>query len=626
MLTPGSEEHRQLLAAHKELTFVLQDQENSLRFNPGTFIRRALVHDQFGYPDLAVGDAYRALLLTDEAFDESSIYQADVVSELLRSLPEFEQWQNLQLKIRTTSEDGDSRSEDGEWEIVEDHDDIGSPEIDVERLRRIAQERAKKHHLHAYHILTLGLEEVGCLRTAYDFCLRGLKAFPDDPLLSDKLIEIPDNFCKKQLSKDANFKVQDFDSVLDLPKQGYVRREIYPWNDHEPDRCNEQELQLLNAQLKDLAPSCEVRAVELPTLQSSDNASGDGSRMNTQLGLVAKQDLPAGSTILREPSIMTARIRADAALCDACTTPLPNVLASTDENEADGPVTCPDCPEDDILFCTRACRDAALKIYHRAICGVPEYDLVAKDPSDPADAPNNLYFLLLARIFAMSATQDTNPLDLPSTRSLWGDFRSSPHHPYDITSSCTLPFSFHHNILWPIHLLTQLNLPPWAIDRFDTWVVNTLYAKLRGVASARMGRDGKPEAGAVHGLWCLANHSCSPNIMWEFGNDKGGREMRMIVRRREEKARWGSSGEEGKGEAGEGSKDGIVHEDEGWDGIQAGEQILNHYCDISLPVRERREWAKGALGGMCVCERCVWEAGEEEACVEKAREGLQTLL
>lgn len=47
-------------------------------------------------------------------------------------------------------------------------------------------------------------------------------------------------------------------------------------------------------------------------------------------------------------------------------------------------------------------------------------------------------------------------------------------------------------------------------------------------------------------------------------------------------------------------------------GIKKGEEILNHYCDISLPVQDRREWAEGSLGGWCMCERCRREAGEIE--------------
>lgn len=45
-------------------------------------------------------------------------------------------------------------------------------------------------------------------------------------------------------------------------------------------------------------------------------------------------------------------------------------------------------------------------------------------------------------------------------------------------------------------------------------------------------------------------------------------------------------------------------------GIKKGDEILSHYCDIELKVKERREWAAGALGGVCVCDRCVWEEKE----------------
>ena len=48
-------------------------------------------------------------------------------------------------------------------------------------------------------------------------------------------------------------------------------------------------------------------------------------------------------------------------------------------------------------------------------------------------------------------------------------------------------------------------------------------------------------------------------------------------------------------------------------GIKSGEEILSHYCDIDLKVKDRREWAEGSLGGWCMCARCRREAGEEKA-------------
>ena len=128
-------------------------------------------------------------------------------------------------------------------------------------------------------------------------------------------------------------------------------------------------------------------------------------------------------------------------------------------------------------------------------------------------------------------------------------------------------------------------------------------AKFRGVASARMNpRTGMPEVCAVHWRWCLANHSCAPNVRWEWpagGIDtpegeelEEGGCMALVVRGKDEVVQWGSQKREG--------------------GIKKDQEILNHYCDVDLPVKARREWAAGALGGACVCERCVWEAVREE--------------
>jgi hypothetical protein len=85
-------------------------------------------------------------------------------------------------------------------------------------------------------------------------------------------------------------------------------------------------------------------------------------------------------------------------------------------------------------------------------------------------------------------------------------------------------------------------------------------------------------------LWCLANHGCDPNVAWEWSDGS----MKFTVR--EKRVKW--AGKECAREA----------------GIKKDEEILSHYCDVDLPVKERREWAAGALGGHCRCERCVWES------------------
>lgn len=72
--------------------------------------------------------------------------------------------------------------------------------------------------------------------------------------------------------------------------------------------------------------------------------------------------------------------------------------------------------------------------------------------------------------------------------------------------------------------------------------------------------------------------------------------MGLVARGADDAVRWGGDGEvEGRWKG----------------GVGVGEEVLTHYCDVELGVRQRREWAMGPLGGVCVCERCVWEDGEE---------------
>jgi hypothetical protein len=140
-------------------------------------------------------------------------------------------------------------------------------------------------------------------------------------------------------------------------------------------------------------------------------------------------------------------------------------------------------------------------------------------------------------------------------------------------------------------MLEKMDVDIFQKVTYDVWTFNTLYAKFRGTASARLsGTGGRairgPEVSAVHPMWCLANHSCEPNVSWDWGGEVKFTTRDVPIRSRR------FDGEERISTV----------------GVKKGGEILNHYCDIDLPVRDRREWASGALGGDCQCARCVWES------------------
>lgn len=563
--------------------------------NPLLHLERGRIHERLGFPDLAAADAYRALTLLESVADPDGC--------------EF----HARRRVANTDADAESSKPEPEHNGEEGEEDATFVPTSLEEYDANIGE--------VYGLLVRGLIRCGCLRDAYEFCVRGMglpgDRLKDDAGLKAQMEEIKRLFGAvqkkgKRRGRDPGSEDIEFDpSALNV--QGHARRVLYPWNEHEPDRKAADTLRLLNERLKDVAPKCEVRAVALPALHNSTTSTSavdgaekregeDDSDVSIQLGLFAKEDIAPGEILLRESSLLTATNRLHDDLCDACNSPLPDLSS---ENP---PVACEGgC--DDTIFCSQECHDRAQEVYHAAVCGQEGLETIGRDIQDPKDKADYLYLLLLGRAIAMAATQELHPLELPEVKYIWGDFHdlsidpdaNAPKEedtlqlPWESDPTASLPFSFQLNVLQPTRILEEMGLDPFAtLPLYDTWVLNTLYAKFRGTASGRLSTwDGGPEVCAVHPLWCLANHSCDPNVRWEWGG-----EITFMARSEAERAVW-------KG------KEGRDVDDRRRGGIRRGEEILNHYCDIGLDVKERREWARGALGGMCLCERCVWEASLE---------------
>lgn len=511
------------------------------------YLERAVVHSNLSYPDLAAGDAYKALLLTDEVRDESFEYHAQALEAL-------------------------QQHAGGPFPAVLDHGTLASSHFrSVEGYEtQDTSNFALLASIRCYQILSLSLLLCGCLKSAKKFCDRGLSIVPDNKDLLETASYIH-TVAERRLRR-------PLDSVNVLPDSGMVRREVYPWNDHEPDRFSNESLNFLNKELAKMAPKCVVQVSELPVLLDGESNTDNYNIIPTchQLGLFAKEDIAPGEIVLEEYSLVTANNRLKDSVCDACSGELPDLGS---ESTA---VNCPECY--DTVFCDQHCFEMAQALYHPAICE-KDVDSIAKDP-DARNADESLHLLLLARILAMAAHQEIHPLQVSQIKYIWGDFVASSTNEIDLSPKAgpppdwTLPFSFEYNIETPLHILEKMDIDIYAnIDHYDLWVLNTLYSKFRGTASARKNpRDGRPDVAAVHPFWCLANHDCNPNVTWEWGG-------RMVLWAREKRVAGDAPG-----------------------GIKKGEEILNHYCDIDLPVQQRREWASGSLGGWCMCARCREEA------------------
>ncbi|KAI9788313.1 MAG: hypothetical protein M1816_006999 [Peltula sp. TS41687] len=584
------------LIERNKLTQLLYDNPYDLIL----YLERATSYAQLGYHDLAAGDAYRALLLTDEVEDEAEEYHAEAEEQLRAHQAHYEE-KGCEEYFKRCPCLGEAPP-GNDWDISEAVAVAAAAAAVREAESSPWQGLLEQKRLDCYMTLVSSLHMAGCLKSALEYCLRGLATYPDSLGLARLRGQIFDS-AREQVPADTELDIKD------LPDQGSARREVYPWNEHEPDRFSSATLDFLNQELSKVGPKCEVRVTELPVLSTRSNdkntpasSSSTNSSTNKQLGLFAKAHIRPGEIILREKSVLTASNRLHDPICDACTAVLPPTNTSSSSSSTAGPIACPDCT--DTLFCSPACLSLAQSTYHPASCATDSLDAsIARDvpASESADA---LYILLLARTLSMAITRTTHPLAMKEIKYTWGDFsapsqQQAQQQQQQQAQTLLVPFSLSTTITTPLHLLRALNVNPYTslATLSEPWVIQTIYAKLRSTASARSSapasaasrsrsRSGTgsnaPNTAALHPLWCLANHDCEPNVSW--GWDERDGEMRF----------WARGEGEGKGR-----------------GIKRGEEIRSHYCDVRLPWRERREWMVGCLRGWCRCGRCVREEREE---------------
>ena len=180
----------------------------------------------------------------------------------------------------------------------------------------------------------------------------------------------------------------------------------------------------------------------------------------TALGIFATRDIPESQPFLIDTTVLAAtennRHTSNAPeICDNCCGTIPE---NSTHKRAAGCCS--------VLYCSQKCKDLAWKNYHQVLCkqdfrwvwddsktGIPDYDL---------DGP------MWLRILAVCVQSGHHPLEHPLIARLTSL--------YD--EGLTRRWSLANNIIMPNKILTQFGIDTYADPRFDTWVLQTLWARI----------------------------------------------------------------------------------------------------------------------------------------------------
>lgn len=619
------------------------------------YANRACIYSRLGYPDLAAGDAYRAVMLMeyvravlDGLEEDTDEEQAPGDSEKLTGV-RLEQEQAEKVTSTTEDAEGDGSDEEGEPVSIFTHIaqaafstishflklnnslPVDAPDVPRAELSAFVT----KLDLLASFYLINSLRQTSSLLDAYEFCESTLKRYgPDAPNTQptsdsaaatgtgpgEDLQITPATFTslRTTIMAEMNIKlekaVEAQDKIGDIAPEksrtilssGIARRECYPWNSYEPDRFSDETLRVLNANMKECAEralgpgniKCEAKVVDLPNL----NIAGEAT-MSKHLGIFAAQDIYEGEVFFEEVvTISGSPYPGRRILCDYCSEKL----------NSENIHTCPNCPTSATskvcadgetplypAYCSPTCVTLASLSHHPTLCHHEDdlswiYDDIVSSPN-----PMSMYSTLVIKILATALHRKQHPLTLNETRHLYGAPPPS--------RGLTMRWDFVSCVVRPIWILTQglgvdiYACPSW----FDTWVINTIMAKVMGTCSGRFEPtltlsqecDVRPDVVNIHPTWSLVNHDCEPNTGWK--PEGKGRFWGLHPRGVEQPRR-----------------DMVV--------IKKGEEVKSCYTDRKLSVKVRREWARDMLGGDCICSRCVREEEmARESVVEEQIEKLK---
>ncbi|CAG8443900.1 6954_t:CDS:1 [Cetraspora pellucida] len=342
--------------------------------DPNLWCQRALACLKEGYPEIALIDAKRVLLLCDEIKD------------------------NIELQ---------KISYEGRYYYAEALRALGLPGMsasEYEMLKDLSEsfDKTKKEK---FQILALKLRQLSNIR---------IQVSPDGTA------EPKNDLLLKEISIKRGFTSPIMLSYVDCGWFKFVGQ--YPWDKRPNERISATILKDLQNQL-DNASNKKLKVVlrKLPPDLVKE------SKMTIHLGVESIKDFTTHEIILEEDPFIAGHNHFSNR-CEYCTLEL---VEKPGHPRCSVKYPCHNsrCKE---LFCNKKCYKLAMKLYHKRLCG-KSIDTIIRSARRVRPGWNHIFILVL-KLFALAKERDINPLDIKEIKHLSRQHANSyyeGHLPWD---------------------------------------------------------------------------------------------------------------------------------------------------------------------------------------------------
>ncbi|TVY93802.1 hypothetical protein LAWI1_G000249 [Lachnellula willkommii] len=310
----------------------------SLPYDPETWLNRGNCLRLLGYPELALGDVYKARLLVEAGLDSSSSSDSQSDSELGNQVRKA--FRKKTYELHTT---------DPAW--MKFADAVATPEL----LARRVEEMLRRLELQIWTELMEGLMAANCCGDYVRMSREAVEKFPEDAFFPSEVANADSWYAQRVSILRASMESGEMDEeqMKVTLLNGGVYPTPYPFMEDGFLVRDEVTFEGIEEDFRRVSTNCMVVRSTI-----RDTPAEDGGEATTEadcIGVVATRDITAGETVLVDTmSSGTVGVDADPNGCPTC-------CASPVRNFWN---TC--CA---VLYCSQGCADIAIETFHGPICG-----------------------------------------------------------------------------------------------------------------------------------------------------------------------------------------------------------------------------------------------------------------